>query len=38
MMSSPHLQGRGREGACGGVPPETMSAGRGGRRFNRGAG
>ena len=38
MMSSPNLQGRGREGARGGVPPETMSAGQGGGRFSRGAG
>ena len=34
-MSSPNLQGRGKEGGRGGGPPETMSAGRGGGRFGR---
>ena len=38
MMSSPNLQGCGKEGTCGGGPPETMSAGRGGGRFSRGTG
>ena len=37
-MSSPNPQGCGKEGACGGGPPETTSAGRGGGRFGRGAG
>ena len=34
-MSSPNLQGRGREGGRGVGPPETTSAGRGGGRFGR---
>ena len=34
-MSSRNLQGRGKEGGRGGGPPETTSAGRGGRRFGR---
>ena len=37
-MSSPNLQGRGREGTRGGVLPETTSAGRGDRCFICGAG
>ena len=34
-MSSRNLQGRGKEGARAGGPPETTSAGRGGGRFGR---
>ena len=38
MMSSPHLQGHGKEGTRGGGPPETTSAGRGCGHFGRGTG
>ena len=37
-MSSPNLQGRGREHTQRAVPPETTSAERGGGRFGLGAG
>ena len=38
MMSSPNLQGCGREGTRGAVLPETASTARGGGRFGHGAG
>ena len=37
-MSSPNLQGQGREGTHRAIPPETTSAGRGGGRFGHGGG
>ena len=37
-MSSPNLQGRGRESTQRAILPETTSAGQGGGRFGRGAG
>ena len=37
-MSSPNLQGRGREGIHRATPPETTSGGRRGGRFGRGGG
>ena len=37
-MSSPNLQGRGREGTRGAVLPETTSTGWGDGHFGRGAG
>ena len=37
-MSSPNLQGRGKEGTHGGGPPETASSGQGGGHFSHGAG
>ena len=37
-MSSSNLQGHSRKGTQRAIPPETTSAGQGGRRFGRGAG